>query len=681
MARPSLREALLYPRSVALIGASDDATKTASRPLRFLRGAGFAGRIYPINSRRDTVLGERAWRSVDALPEIPDHAYILSPTETVVAAVEECGRAGVSVVTILASGFGEAGEAGAARERQLRDVVARTGVRIVGPSSLGVVNVHARLTLTANAAFAEPDLPLGGTFVASQSGSMIGALVSRGKARGFGFAGLVSVGNEADLGIGEVCAATLDDPAITGYLLFLETIRKADDLRAFARKAAERGKPVIAYKLGRSAAAAALAVSHTGALAGEDDVASAFLKDCGIARVETLEALLEGLPLLKRVPADLAARRKPRVGVVTTTAGGAAMVVDQLGIRDIAVEAPTAETLARFTAAGVEVARDRIVDLTLAGTRYHVMKAALGVLLTAPEFDLIVAVPGSSARFEPELVVKPLIEAADAAKPLAAFVVPEAPSALAQLTAAGVPNFRTPESCADAVAAAFARRKPNTSAVAVRAATGPARMLNELDAYAVLKRAGVAHAPSVAVEVANPAHSIPYPVAVKILSDGIAHKSDAGGVVLHVEDERDFAQAVALIRKRTAAERVLVQEMVRGLGEVLIGYRIDAQVGPIVMLAAGGVLTEIYRDRSIRIAPVDIETAREMIGEVKALQALGGYRGRPTGDLDALAAAIVALSRFAVTAAPTVVEAEINPLMVMERGKGVVAVDAVVRLR
>ncbi|HXJ00174.1 MAG TPA: CoA-binding protein, partial [Micropepsaceae bacterium] len=294
--RPSLRDALFSPRSVALVGASDDASKTAARPLRFLRQAGFAGTIYPINPKRDTVLGERAWPSLAALPQIPDHAYILAPTEAVIPAVEECAAVGVPVVTILASGFGEAGSEGAHRERQLRAILARSGMRMVGPSSLGVVNLHAHLLLTANAAFAEPKLPAGRIFVASHSGSMIGALVSRGLARGIGFSGLVSVGNEIDLSIGEICASTLDDAETGGYLLFLETIRKGEELRAFALAAAERGKPIIAYKLGRSEAAAELAVSHTGALAGEDDVAEAFLKDCGIARVETFEAALEGLP-------------------------------------------------------------------------------------------------------------------------------------------------------------------------------------------------------------------------------------------------------------------------------------------------------------------------------------------------------------------------------------------------
>jgi succinyl-CoA synthetase beta subunit len=213
-------------------------------------------------------------------------------------------------------------------------------------------------------------------------------------------------------------------------------------------------------------------------------------------------------------------------------------------------------------------------------------------------------------------------------------------------------------------------------------------LLNEWDAYALLKRIGVPSAPVVVVDATSktlPRLSISYPVAVKVLSDTIAHKTDAGGVVLGIADRRELTQAIATIRTNvenhvpgTTVEKVLVQQMVKGLGEVLIGYRIDSQIGPIVMLAAGGVLTEIYRDRSLRLAPVDLDIAREMIGEVKALTALGGYRGQAAGDLDALAAAIVALSQLAVQG--DVAEAEINPLMVLPHGSGVVAVDALVRL-
>ena len=689
----ALAEQLLRPRRVALVGVSDDLAKTAARPLRFLRRAGFAGTVYPVNPTRATVQGEPAFRSLADLPERPDHAFILTGTDAAIAAVAECGRLGIPVATVLAGGFSESGADGAAREQRLRASARDAGVRVLGPSSIGVVNVHERLVLTANAAFAEPDLPAGGLFVGSHSGSLIGALVSRGKARGVGFAGLVSVGGEMDLSVGEICAATLDDPRIDSYLLFLESMHHADALRHFALGAAARGKPVVAYKLGRSAEAAELAVSHTGALAGEDDVADAFLKECGIARVESFEGLLEILPLLPRVAPARRGDRAPAVGVVTTTGGGAAMAVDQLAMRGVAVAAPTAETRARLAEAGVAVSPGRIVDLTLAGTRYEVMKAALDVLLTAPEFDLVLAVAGSSARFQPDLAVKPVLDCAAAhAKPLAAFIVPEAPDALARLAAAGVPNFRTPDSCADAIAAAFRRRVPRADLAAAPAGPAPrdaGRTLDEADAYALFARVGVPHAPAVAlaIDAPVPALPFPYPVAAKVLHAAIAHKTDLGGVVLAVPDAAALAEAMRRIRAAVTAQRpdltvarVLVQPMTRGVGEVLIGLRRDPQVGPVVMLAAGGVLTELYRDRSLRLAPIDLATAHEMIAEVKALRVLAGYRGKPAGDRDAVARALVAVSALANLPDAVVLEAEINPLMVLPEGQGAVAVDALVRV-
>jgi acyl-CoA synthetase (NDP forming) len=695
----ALAPALLTPRCVAIVGQSDDAAKTAGRPLKYLRQAGYAGRIYPVNGRRDTVLGERAWPSLSALPEVPEHVYIVTGTQAAVEAVQECGRLGVKVATVLANGFTEAGPAGLVRVAQLREVVDRTGLRIVGPSSLGVVNLHAKVMLTANAAFDEHPLPAGRIFAASHSGGMIGALLSRGLARGIGFAGLVSVGNEVDLSLGEICAATLDDPAIDGYMLFLESLRHADALRAFAVAAARCNKPILAYKLGRSLEARELAVSHTGALAGEDDVAQAFLSDCGIARVDTLDGLIEGLPLLGRVPlraeAASAAARNPRVGVVTTTAGGATMVVDPLAVRGIGIEPPSPGTLARLASAGIEVKPARLIDLTLAGTRYESMKAALDVLVAAPEFDLVLAVVGSSARFHPQLAVKPIIACAGSAKPLAAFLVPDAPAALAALSQAGVPNFRTPEACADAIAAALRRRAPRMLDATARPtifddAPGsgePGDGPDELEKYKLLDRLGIARAPTVAIHVGvarAPALPFPYPVAVKAM---VAHKTDVGGVVLDVPDGDALMAAIGQIRANVAERqpgttviRVLVQPMICGLGEVLIGYRLDRDVGPIIMVAAGGIFTEIYRDRSLRLAPVDLVTADEMIAEVRGLTRLAGYRGLPMGDLAALAQAIVALSRLAVLGGPTIQEAEINPLIVRPAGLGVVAVDTLVKL-
>ena len=710
---------LLAPRSLAIVGQSNDAGKTAGRPLKYLRQAGYAGRLYPINPARDTVLGERAWPSLAALPEVPEHVYVVAPTEPSIEAVAEAGRLGVKVATLLADGFAEAGPQGDARVAKLRAICAETGIRVVGPSSLGVVDLRSKALITANAAFDEAELPAGRIFAASHSGSMIGALLSRGKARGIGFAGLVSVGNEVDLSLGEICALTLDDPDIDGYMLFLETMRNTAALRRFAMAASERGKPILAYKLGRSAAARELAVTHTGALAGEDDVADAFLAACGIARTETLEGLLEGLPLLQRVPAASAARRMA-VGVVTTTGGGATTAIDPLAMRGITITQPSADTLARLKAAGIEIKPTRLVDLTLTGTRYDVMKAALDILTTAPEFDLILCVVGSSARFYPELAVRPIVDSASAGKPIAAYLVPEAPQALAMLGRAGVPNFRTPEACADAIAAALRRRAPitqpqrnlSTGVVTDSATSFPppqggreqaefaatavpsngskehraAHLVDELAAYELLGKHGIPCAPSLALDAdlsTAPALPFAYPVVVKALSAQLAHKSDAGGVLLNIADGAALVAACQRIRANVAAHghniaRVLVQPMIAGVGEVLIGYRVDPDVGSLIMVAMGGIFTEIYRDRSLRLAPVDLATAREMIAQLRGLATLKGFRGKPAGDLDALAQAIVALSRLADD--PSVLEAEINPLIVRPAGEGVMAVDAVVRL-
>lgn len=682
----SVCQTLLYPQSIALVGASDDVKKTGGRPLQFLRRAGFAGTIYPINPNRAQVQGEQAWPSLAALPHVPDHVFVLSPTETVIDTVKECARLGVKLVTILASGFSESGPEGVQREEALREIARTTSLRILGPSSLGVVNPHNGLVLTANAAFAEPDVPKGKIFVASHSGSMIGALVSRGKARGVGFAGLVSVGSEVDLSVGEICAATLDDPAIEGYVLFLESLRHGDKLQEFAREAARRGKPVIAYKLGRSSAAAEMAATHTGALAGEDDIADAFLKDLGVVRVEMLETLFEVFPLAQKVPLLPNAAAGKRVGVVTTTGGGAAMVVDQLGLRDITVQPVSEATLAKLKAAGVPGSAGRVLDLTLAGTKYEVMKTVLDILLEAPEFDMVVAVVGSSARFQPDLAVKPIMDSAGHAKPLVTMLVPDAPQALAALTQAEIPCFRTPESCADAIAAVFARRIPGVQAKPL-AVSGHAAALSEAQAYQLLDKLQVPHAAAVTFALDSQGGALPfdYPVVAKVCSPEIPHKTEVGGVVLGIQNQEQLAQAFVTLRANLAAKapgvacnEVLVQPMRKGLTEVLVGYRIDPDAGPIIMLAAGGIWAEVMRDRSIRLAPVSVETAREMIAEVKLLQTVSGLRGKAKGDLDALAHTIANLSQLALQPEHGVLEAEVNPLMVMPDGEGVLAVDALV---
>jgi acetate---CoA ligase (ADP-forming) len=679
--------ALLWPDSVALVGASDDPAKTTARPLRYLRDSGYAGRIYPVNPRADTVAGLPCWASVRELPELPEHVYVMTGTERAIDAVRECAELGVPVATVLASGFGEDGPVGREREDRLR--AAAGSMRVVGPSSLGVINPRNGLLLTANAAFGEPDLGIGRTFVASQSGSVIGALVSRGRASGLSFAGLVSTGGEVNYSLGEICRSTVDDDGIDSYALFLESLRHSDELAAFAAAAAERGKPVVAYKLGRSAQGAALSVSHTGAMAGADDEADAFFRAHRISRVDNLEALIETPPLLAQLPARPASARFS-VGVLTTTGGGAGVLVDRLGVRGVPVTRPSAGLLEQIRAVGAPVADNIIMDLTLAGAKHETVSATLDVLQRSGEFDLIAVVIGSSARLHPELAVRAVIERADGPTPLAAFAVPDAPEALAALGIGGVPAFRTPESMAESITAAASHRppapRPNRTTPPPPDPTAERRILDELDSYQLLGRLGIPTQPHLAVPVARARtgqlpSGIGFPAAVKALSDQLPHKTDVGAVALGVTRE-GLAEVAGRIERAVAdigvtLDRLLISEMAPPGVDALVGYRVSDTVGPVIMVAAGGVTAELYRDYSLRLAPVDRDTAVEMISEVRGLAPVVGHRGT-RGDLDALADAVVALSRLAESD-PTVLEAEINPLRVFGPGDGATALDALVQ--
>jgi acyl-CoA synthetase (NDP forming) len=686
---PALAAAVLRPGAVAIVGASDDPSKTTARPQQFLARSGFAGNVYFINPRRSTVQGVKAWPSLGALPEVPDHVYVMTGAEAAIETVRECAEIGVLAATILASGFAEAGPEGLEREDRLRQAAAGR-VRLIGPSSLGVVNPRNGLLLTGNAAFGEPNTPKGGMFVASQSGSVIGALVSRARGRGIGFAGLVSVGGEADLSVGELCESTLQDEEITSYALFLESLRHADKLASFAEAAHRAGKPVAVYKLGKSEEAAELAVSHTGAIAGSDAEADAFLGACGFARVNHFESLLEAPSLLRRVPASTAPR-EPRVGVITTTGGGAAIVVDQLATLGMKVVGPSVELVEQLASSGVDIPHSLIADLGLAGARHDVVSTAVTTMQDSGEFDLLLFVIGSSARLNPELAVEAIAECGGRDVPLVAFAVPEAPEAAELLQRSGVPAFRTPETCADVIASTYARRTATIGAR--RFGTLPLNpdVLDEVESSARLREVGVPMLPAVSLPVDGLDQAlldvpIDFPAVVKALSAEVPHKSDVGGVIVGVGDTDELREAVWRIKANVESalthvtlDRVLVQPMVTdGLAEVLVGYRVTPDAGPVVALSSGGVLAELFSDVAVRLAPVTIGTALEMIDQVKGLALAKGYRNSRRGDLQALAEAVVAMSQVA-TSFPHVAEAEANPVLVRPEGKGVVAVDALVR--
>ena len=630
-----LAQALFAPRAVALIGASGDPKKNTARPQRYLRKHGYTGRIVPINATRDEVLGERAYKTVAEAPIEIDHAFIM--VEEVEQALEDCGRKRVPVVSIYSNGFADAGAEGAKRQEELVARARELGIRLLGPNSMGVVDLPGRVALTVNAILEMDAPPSGGTSLISQSGTMLGTLLSRGAARGLGYAKLVSIGNEADLGVGELVELLVDDAETKVIALFLETVRDAKRLAAAARKAHAAGKPIVAYKLGRSALGEELARTHTGALAGTDAALDAYFRDCGIVRVDMLETLVEIPPLLAgRAPAKL--RRTPRVAVVTTTGGGAASVVDRLGLQ------------------GLELAS--MHDLTMTSTK-DIYRTTLEKLLASPDCDAVLAAVGSSAQFHPDFAVEPIVEAKRSAKPLAAFLTPHAERSLALLAERGIPAFRTPEACADAFAAFFAWRAP-------RAEFGDrARTPLPADPFAAMTSVGIPVAEHAIVQAPDFKHSLPYPVALKRLD--VEHKTEVGGVVLNIGSQAELVEHA----KRLGQQRLLVQRMERGLAEAIVGYRRDPIVGPLVLVGAGGTLAELYKDFAIALAPVSEAEALALLERVTGLAVVRGYRNLPRGDLAALARAVAALSRLAGT---DVREAEINPLII--KPDGVVAVDA-----
>jgi acyl-CoA synthetase (NDP forming) len=689
-------DALIAPRSVALIGASDNPARLTARPLSFLTQHGFPGRIYPVNPVRETVMGRKSFPSVTAIPEPVDHAYILLDADPAIAAFRDCAEAGVKAVSVLADGFAEAGELGRERQARLTAMAEEAGILLLGPNSMGVVNTANGFVCTTNAAFRTATLPEGRLAALSQSGSVIGTLVSRGADRGIGFSVLISVGNEAAAGIGALGALLVDDPGTDGFVLFMETIREPAALAAFARRAYDAGKPVVAYMIGRTEEGQALSVSHTGALTGSAEAAASFLRSVGIRRAEQFETLLEAPAALSL--ARKAERRPKTVTVVSTTGGGGAMVVDQISARGVGIAGCSAAAREKLEARNIPLGHGKLVDVTLAGTKYETMKEVVSTLIEDPETGLLVVSIGSSAQFNPELAVRPIIDAvaegSESAAPVVAFPLPHAPESLRMLQDGGVPSFRTVESCAEAVALLMNARPPTPPAEAslpadalkLLEAASPG-VMDEVEAGAVFAALGMARPAGIVIQsgAALP-ETLPfaYPVVAKLVSPDLPHKTEAGAVRVGVMDRHALAEAIADMLASAAAHApgfrfkgILIQEMRTGLGEALAGFTRDPLAGPMVTVGMGGVLAEIYRDASVRPAPVSIETAREMIAEVKGFALFRGFRGKPRGDLEALARAVCAVSMLA--ACDRVAEAEINPALVKPEGEGVVPLDALIR--
>jgi acyl-CoA synthetase (NDP forming) len=693
-------ERLLRPRSVAIVGASADKAKLTGRPLVYLEKYGFTGDIYPVNPRYKAIGEHRCYPDVAALPQPPDVAIVLVGGAKVADAVRQLAAIGTPAAIVLASGFGESGAEGRAREDELKR--AACTMRLLGPNTIGLVNVSERIVLSASNALVTDEIISGNIALVSQSGGILGSLLSRAQAAGIGFSKLVATGNECDLEVADFIDHLVDDPATKVIALYLEGLRKPKAFQAAVTRAHAAGKPVVAFKVGRSKAGARSALSHTGALAGSDAAYDAMFRQFDVIRAERYSDLLD-------IPLALSrgrALKGQRVAIITSTGGSASLLADAVGVAGLETPPPDEATAAKLKALAIEGATlDRNpIDVTLAGVKSDTFRTILGLVTASPTYDAIAVVLGSSALREPETVGGPLRTcAAVSEKPVIGFVSPDAPQLVRQLNLAGVPTFAAPESCAAALAALHCAG----ATINIDSASEPvaytnagiggevrsslqAGTLNEADSKRLFARFGIPVTREVVArtvaEAEVAAKTFGGNVVVKILSRDFLHKSELGGVAIDVAPE-NVARVCAQIDERFSAttqykpEGFLVQELVAGGVEMILGFHHDTQLGPIVLLGMGGVAAELYRDTSLRLAPVSRSDARAMIEELKTSALLKGFRGRPLADIDALVDAIVAFSNLIVAIGDDLSEAEINPLFVLPQGRGVVAADGVVLVK
>jgi acyl-CoA synthetase (NDP forming) len=685
---------LLKPRSVAVVGASADPTKVTGRPIAFLQRHGFAGSIWPVNPRSASVAGLTCYPDVKSLPEAPDAALILLASEHVEAAVGDLAGAGCAAAIVLAGGFGEAGETGQLRQQSLRAAAGK--MRLLGPNTIGLVNVTDGIPLSASGALEIGEIPAGGVGLVSQSGGILGSLLSRAAARGIGFSKLVGTGNEADLEVADFIEALVEDDATKVIALYLEVVRRPERFRAAAEAAARRGKPIVAFKVGRSAAGASSAMSHTGALAGADRIYEALFRQTGIIRAERFADLLD-------IPAALVPGRclgGRRLAIVTSSGGAATLVADGAGSAGFETPPPDEPTASRLRALEL---RDAIldrnpIDVTLAGLRPDLFRAAIGALVESPSYDAIVVVVGSSGLTQPDLVASPVIEAtATGGKPILVYVSPEAPAIIAHLNRHGVPAFGAPESCATALAAMLRAGPPPRTLAQVASASAQDEMpdlgtgpLDEAESKRLFARFGIPSVREIVAatpkEAEDAARRLGGDVVLKILSRHILHKTEIGGVALDVPVAEVARRCAGMERsaRRVAAQSLegfLVQERIRGGIEMILGVRRDPQLGPALLIGLGGITAELFDDTAIRLPPIARRDAEEMIAELKGAALLTGFRGRKKADVAALADAIVAFSAMVLRLGDRLVEAEINPLFVLPEGEGVRAADGLAVLR
>ena len=685
---------ILHPRSVAIVGASDSEQKWGGRLLRYMLRHRHDGPLYPINARASELMGLPAYPSLLDCPGPVDLAILLVPREHVRAAVEDCVAKGVGCALCITAGFAETGDQGRADEEALVALARAGGVRLIGPNCMGLMNAHHKLCATTGVVMGTLDqLPAGGIGMASQSGALMGAMISRGVDIGAGFSSTVSVGNQADLDLNDFFEYLIDDPKTEVITLYMEGVKDAPRFTALLARAAAAGKPVCIAKSGRSEAGAKAAASHTASLAGSWSAFEATCRRWGVYLFETIYDLLQGALLLQR--GKRAASN--RVAIFSGSGGGGALLTDALeahGLRLAELSEATQQAVAAVLPA---THRQLPFDFGMlnhaAAPDPQVAGGSIGIALDRALHDdgvdagilLLTTQPGQ------ELVVQAAMAAADrSSKPL--LFVQGAGNhgeiARQMLRAAGHGYFDSPHDALKVLEVLTTRREPEPPTEVLPGIQVPADLpggfLTEPDARRLLEAAGIpttrwqfAADTEAAVQAAR---ALGDAVAIKAVSARIVHKSDIGGVKLGLRGDAAVRQACTDIAAAARAAGVetldgfLVTEMWRADTELILGVQRDPDFGPLVMVGAGGVLVELMKDVQLAPAPLSHATARAMLGRLRCLPLLTGYRGRPAADLDAIADTMVRLGALAADTSARLSELDINPLFIA--GDRIAAADA-----
>jgi len=711
-------DAVLRPRSVAVIGASRERGTIGAELFHNLIAHGFAGVVYPVNPRAPVVQSVRAYPDLAHLPGPVDLALIAVPAAQVLEAVRACAAHGVQGVVVISAGFKEVGDEGAARERELVEVVRAHGMRLVGPNCLGVVNTEPAVRLDAT--FAPVFPPPGMVAFSSQSGALGLAILETATQLNLGISHFVSIGNKADVSSNDLIEYWERDPGTAVILLYLESFGNPRRFTRIARRVARR-KPFALVTSGRTRAGMRAAMSHTGSLAGTDKAVDALCVQSGVIRTDTIEELFDVAMLVAHQPIP----RGRRVGIVTNAGGPGIMASDACESHRLEVPELGEATLEGLRAFLPREAGIRNPVDMIASARPESFERAVHLVADDPGIDAVLVIYVPPIVTQPEEVAQAIVRGAEAAghaaaargvpaKPvLACFMGSHGvPDALRSLSESNVPSYTFPESAAIALARAAdygvwlakpegripalgeidgSRADDAIAGALGRAAAGAPAWLRPAEVRALLGAYGIASPEQAVATDADAAvaaaRRIGFPVAVKLVSDAVTHKSEVGGVVLDVADESGVRAAFTGIaaRLRTAGQArdmqgVAVQAMVRDGIEAIVGVTHDPSFGPMLMFGLGGTQVELLKDVVFRLPPITDLDAAEMVRAPRGFPLLEGYRGGPAADIAALETLLLRVSQL-VGDHPEIVEMDLNPIKALAPGRGCRVVDARVAVR